>query len=372
MRAGRFATRARFVASGLLLAAGGGLMLVFSRWGSALFPAYRAFSKGLIRVQAAIAGVVPFALWDVSVAALVVAAAVLVVRHVRRREPILPLVSTACLVVSATAALFVGGWALNHYAPPLGRELGVETHAYAEQELVDATRHYLQEASVLAPQVPRDDDGALSRQDFFELARTAGASYEGLGERYAVFAGGSTAPVKALLLAGEPLLLSGHVGIFWSPTGEATVPLNCAVADQPFTMCHEAAHRLGIASEQEANFAAYLACSASDDVRFAYAGNLSAFGYCLNALWAQDSQTARQLLEEVVAVPELEQGVRLVMGDRAATQEWYARYEGPFEEVGQAVNDSYLKGFGQRDGVRSYGLVVDYLIAWHQLWDTRG
>ena len=372
MRAGRFATRARFVASGLLLAAGGGLMLVFSRWGSALFPAYRAFSKGLIRVQAAIAGVVPFALWDVSVAALVVAAVVLVVRHVRRREPILPLVSTACLVVSATAALFVGGWALNHYAPPLGRELGVETHAYAEQELVDATRHYLQEASVLAPQVPRDDDGALVRQDFFELARTAGVSYEGLGERYAVFAGGSTAPVKALLLAGEPLLLSGHVGIFWSPTGEATVPLNCAVADQPFTMCHEAAHRLGIASEQEANFAAYLACSASDDVRFAYAGNLSAFGYCLNALWGQDPQTARQLLEEVVAVPELEQGVRLVMGDRAATQEWYVRYEGPFEEVGQAVNDSYLKGFGQQEGVRSYGLVVDYLIAWHQLWDTRG
>ena len=58
--------------------------------------------------------------------------------------------------------------------------------------------------------------------------------------------------------------------------------------------------------------------------------------------------------------------------DRAATQEWYARYEGPFEEVGQAVNDGYLKGFGQQEGVRSYGLVVDYLIAWHQLWDTRG
>ena len=363
----RFGTRTRFVASVVLLVASAVLMLVFSWLRGALFPAYRAFSKGLIRVQAAIAGVVPFALWDAGVVALVVVAVVLIVRHVRRKEPVLPLVSALCLVVSATAALFVGGWALNHYAPPLGRELGIETHAYAERELVDATRHYLQEAATLAPQVPRDEEGRLARQDFFELARVAGGSYQKLGERYEVFADGSTAPVKALLLAGEPLLLSGHVGIFWSPTGEATVPLNCAVADQPYTMCHEAAHRLGIASEQEANFAAYLACSTSDDVRFAYAGSLSAFGYCLNALWGQDPQTAQQLLEETVAVPELEQGVRYVMGDRAATAEWYARYEGPFEQVGQAVNDSYLKGFGQQEGVRSYGLVVDYLISWQQL-----
>ena len=364
--------RKGLIASLALLVADAVLMLVFSRWGSAMFPAYRAFSKGLIRVQAAIASVAPFALWDMGAAVLVVTGVALLVRRVRRREPVMPLVSALCLVVSATATLFVGGWALNHYAPPLGRELGIETHAYAEQELVDATRHYLREAAVLAPQVPRDEGGGLGRQDFFELARVAGASYERLGERYGVFAGGSTVPVKALLLAGEPLLLSGHVGIFWSPTGEATVPLNCAVADQPYIMCHEAAHRLGIASEQEANFAAYLACSTNEDVRFAYAGNLSAFGYCLNALWGQDPQTAGQLLEETVAVPELEQGVRLVMGDRAATQEWYARYEGPFEEVGQAVNDSYLKGFGQQEGVRSYGLVVDYLIAWQQLCDTRG
>lgn len=362
--------RKRLAASLALLVADAVLMLVFSQWGSALFPAYRAFSKGLICVQAAIASVVPFAVWDMGAVVLVATAAVLLVRRVRHREPVMPLVSALCLLVSATVTLFVGGWALNHYAPPLGRELGIETHAYAEQELADATRHYLREAASLAPRVPRDGAGALCRQDFFELARVAGTSYEKLGERYGVFAGGSTAPVKALLLAGEPLLLSGHVGIFWSPTGEATVPLNCAVADQPYTMCHEAAHRLGIASEQEANFAAYLACSTSEDVRLAYAGNLSACGYCLNALWGQDPQAAKQLLEEMVAVPELEQGVRLVMSDRAATQEWYARYEGPFEEVGQAVNDSYLKGFGQQEGVRSYGLVVDYLIAWQQHRDT--
>jgi hypothetical protein len=32
--------------------------------------------------------------------------------------------------------------------------------------------------------------------------------------------------------------------------------------------------------------------------------------------------------------------------------------------VGTTVNDTYLKSFGEKDGVRSYGLVVDYLLAW--------
>jgi len=34
--------------------------------------------------------------------------------------------------------------------------------------------------------------------------------------------------------------------------------------------------------------------------------------------------------------------------------------------VGRAVNDTYLRGYGEQAGVRSYGLVVDYLIAWQQ------
>jgi hypothetical protein len=62
----------------------------------------------------------------------------------------------------------------------------------------------------------------------------------------------------------------------------------------PFTMCHEVAHRLGIASEREANFAAFLACTASDDVRFVYAGDYSAFCYCFNALYRADPERAQQ------------------------------------------------------------------------------
>ena len=221
------------------------------------------------------------------------------------------------------------------------------------------------DAADLAGEVARDGDGRLATPDFLGLARVAGAAFEPLAPSYPVFRGGSTAPVKALLLWGRPLLMSGYVGLFWAPTGEAGVPVDCAAADLPFVMCHEAAHRLGIAGEGEANFAAYLACEASDDARLGYAGSYSAFCYCLNALAAQDPERARQVVADAAAGPEAE-GVLLVLQDRADAIEHYEAYRSGFERVGDAVNETYLTSFGEEEGVRSYGLVVDYLIAWRK------
>lgn len=354
----------RLGASALLMGSCPALRWVFSRHAARLFPAYRRLSKALMGALAAVMGVAPVAVWDIAALVLVVAALTSLVRRIRRRDSLLPWFSTVCLVGSVTLALFVDGWALNHYAPPLAQELDLEVREYTVDELAAATEYYLAEAASQATGVPRNPDGSLARQGFFELARKAGSSYAELGERYEVLAG-SEAPVKALLVWGEPLLWSGHTGIFWAPTGESGVPLNSAVADEPYIMCHEAAHRLGLASEQEANFAAYLACEASDDVRFGYSGSFNAFSYCFNALYRHDPDAAVELLERVAASEEGE-GVALVWQDRLATHEHYSAYDGPFEKVGSTVNDSYLKSFGETSGVQSYGLVVDYLIAWQQ------
>lgn len=358
------ATRLRLLVALALLAACPLLMLGFSRGGQMLFPAYRSFSKAWIGLLSWLASPFPCALWDWLVVALALAAVVGLVRRVRRRQPLLPLLSSVCLAGALTLFSFVAGWALNHYAPPLAGELGLEVRAYSVDELADATDHYLLQAAELAGQVPREKDGSLARQDFSSLAPIAGSSYARLAATYPIFAG-STRPVKALLLAGDPLLYSGHTGIFWAPTGESSVPVHCPPADLPYIMCHEAAHRLGLASEQEANFAAYLACEDSDDMRLAYSGAYNAFAYCFNALYRADPDRAMQVLQQA-AEGEQGAGVALVWADRLATHEAYQAFEGTFEKVGTTVNDTYLRSFGQTQGVRSYGLVVDYLIAWDQ------
>ena len=355
-------TGRRFLAAGGFVALSQALTLVFSRHADVVFPAYRGISKTLMGFLAQAASVVRFALWDIVVLVLAVVALISLFRRIMRREGILSWLSAVCLAVSMVYFVFVAGWALNHYAPSLAQEISLEVGEYTTEELADATREYLQEAVALAPQVPRDEHGGLKSQDFYELAAIAGGSYEGLAGEYPIFEG-PTAPVKSLLVWGQPLLYSGHTGIFWAPTGESCVPLECADTDKPYIMCHEAAHRLAIASEQEANFAAFLACDASNDARFRYSGYYNAAGYCLNALYRYDPERTQELLQEF-ADGDGREGLLLFLSDRAATSAHYDSYEGAFEEVGQKVNDTYLKSFGESTGVRSYGLVVDYLIAW--------
>lgn len=354
----------RLVAAAAMLLTCPVLMLVFERNADALFPQYRSFSKALLGALALAMSVVPFALWDIAALALVAATLVRVVLRFARKRPLAPWLATLTVMLSVICLLTVGGWALNHYAPPLSEDLGLEVNGGTLDELYETCAYHLEQAATLAREVPRDESYDLLHQDFYELARIAGASYEGLAARYPVFQG-SSAPVKSLLVWGEPLLYSGHTGIFFAATAEAGVPLNCADADLPFVMCHEAAHRLGLAGEEEANFAAYVACASSDDARFAYAGHYKAFVYCYNKLRAKAPERAQELFDALTQAG-LGDGISLVRRDMAATSTRYAAYEGPFEKIGTTVNDTYLKSFGEVDGVQSYGYVVNYLIAWHK------
>lgn len=356
--------RKRLIAAGLMVGAAAVLYALFSTMGSAFFPGYRIFSRSLLHVLSTITGIVPIALWDIAAVLLVLVALATFVYYLVKKRSLLSWLSSVLCTLGVVLLLFVGGWALNHYAPPLASEIDLRVERYSTDQLAEATAYYVQRAAELAPQVPRNDDANLAKQDFFEMAKIAGASYSELGQTYPIF-NGSTAPVKALLIAGEPLLYSGHIGIFFAPTGESNVPLNCAVAETPFTMCHEAAHRLAIASEDEANFAAFLACAHSSDVRFTYAAYYTAASHCLNALYASSYEREQELLASFVGT-EYELGLGLFFLDRATTYDHYQPYEGTLEEVGTTVNDTYLKTFGETEGVQSYGMVVDYLIAWYQ------
>lgn len=356
-------SKVRLAVAGVLLASCPLLMAFFSRTPEAFFPAYRDFSKSLAFILSWLTSWAPFTLWDLGLAAAAVWIVFTLIRRLWKREKLLPWTSWTLLFVAAVTALAVDGWALNHYGPTLAEEMDLPIHEYSEDELAQATGYYLGKAAETATSVPRNNDGSLADQDFYEMAKIAGSSYVSLSETYPVFSG-STEPVKALLLFGEPLLYSGHTGIYWAASGEAGVPADDAAAELPFTMCHEAAHRLGIASEEDANFAAFLASSTSDDARFVYSGYYDAFAYCLNALYVQDAVRAQQIVQEALAANE--EGVTLVFSDRAATQEHYAACEGTFEEVGTSVNNSYLQSFGETAGVKSYGLVVDDLIVWYE------
>ena len=355
-------TARRFAITAVLLLVMVGSAALFSVYGEAFFPAYRVASRTFMAALASLTSVLSpsVSVCDFLLVALVVLSVVSLAYCVARRKSLLAWFSRVLLVVSALATVVVCGWALNHYAPPLSQEIGLDVREYTAEELYDATDYYWQQAASFATQVPRDAETAqLVPASFDDLAAKGGAAFAPLASQYDVF-DGSTAPVKRLSLLGDALLYTGSDGIFVPLTGEANVPENCAPATLAFNMCHEAAHRLGIAAEEEANFAAFMACSASGDPNFAYSGYYRAFVACFNAL----AENYPSLVEQLLSPDNVTAEKALVIRDMLQTSDHYTAYSGTVSEAGQAVNDAYLKTFGQQQGTQSYGEWVDYLIAW--------
>jgi Protein of unknown function (DUF3810) len=157
----------------------------------------------------------------------------------------------------------------------------------------------------------------------------------------------------------SPLLSRlGITGIFCPFTGEAHVNGEVPAPDVPFTASHELAHFRGFAREDEASYVGYLACRSHPDPDFRYSGLLLASAYLTGALARVDPAAAR----EVQALRS--EGVRR---DLAALRAWSDRHRGRVQDASQRVNDAYLRAQGTPDGVRSYGRMVDLILAERRL-----
>ena len=314
------------------------------------FSFYTDFSRGAVKAVSAVTGLLPFPLWEILLVVLVLSVPIGLVYAIVKRKIIGWLAGLLELAVFLVF-LFVGIWGLNHFAPTIGDQIGLEVREYTTAELAAAARYYAREASDLAPQVPRDAAGDLILPEFDQISDRAVEAYDRLGESNDRFAG-AVRRAKPLLVS-EAFAYMGTTGVFVCYTGEATVSTETFAVSLPFTLCHELGHSLAVAAEDQANYCGFLACRASDDPVLRYSGYYNAFIYCYNALYKDSATTARKLWDD--CSPEL-------LHDCGAHVEHNKQYEGPVQEVAQSVNDSYLKAFDE-PGVQSYGLVVDYLIA---------
>ena len=335
-------------------------MFLFSRFHSVFFPAYRSISKKWISFLASICSALKIAVWDIGLLLLIALFIVTAVRTVKKRKPFGNWLAAVVLTASVLMAVAVNGWMLNHYAPSLASEMSLEIGEYDTKQLYEACEYYLQKAGEYAQLVERDESGNAIKPDFYETAQKAGRNYVTLADRYPVFAG-SAKPVKKLSIVGDYLMYNGIDGMFMPLTGEAVVPGNVPAVPLGFVMCHEAAHRLGIASEQEANFAAFVACISNDEAYFRYSGYYEAFAYTFNSLYKADSEMAARLYERHAE----EKGVQLLRQDRRYAREYYRKYDSPLQDISDDINDRYLKTFSQESGIQSYGEVTEYLIAYY-------
>ena len=322
---------------------------------------YPYITRTLMDILANWTASLDFCLWQVAVtAAVIIAVAILILIIVLRRSYVrwIGWMLALCSFVYLLHTLVFG---LNYHAGSIADDIRMEQRQYTVEELANAATYYRDMANLLSDQIPRDAEGNVIFDDFDTLALQAADGFDTLvyDYSYPVFAG-CTLPVKELGWA-DMYSSMGITGVTMGLTGEAAVNPQIPATTLPFTMCHEMAHRMSIATEGDANFAAFLASMANEDIQFRYSAYFMAYRYCYSALIRQNTIEASAAAVRVNANLTEE-----MVHDMAAYNDFFnSKRSETATRVADTANDTYLKASGDSSGIASYGEVCDLLVSWH-------
>lgn len=257
-----------------------------------------------------------------------------------------------CAVLIGTTG-FDWMWGSFYYRSSFQEQTGIIAEEVSADALYRVTSYFVKQANETAERIPRGEDGDLSMTPQ-TIAQLSVSVYDGLEETYPIFAKARTAP-KVLVLS-EGLSYLNCTGFYFPYLGESNLNGHSPRTAIPATAVHELAHQMGIASEQEANFAAVLSCTQSEYPAFIYSGWQLGLIYLLNALARAD----RALWEEVQA--ELSDTVRK---DFVRINTYWAQYDTPVGDAADRINSGRQENYGQDLKTQSYGAVVDLLVAYY-------
>ena len=348
----------------LLPAAGGALLLLtWAIWTACgRFPAVSAVFRKVAQLLSTglgfLSGLLPVPAAEVLIAVLTVLVLVRLVRLIRTKDQHLLLDSLCQLVFGVCAAvfLFVFLYGVHHTAPSLAQQMGLTVEKNGVERLEQFVAVTVEQANDLAVQVNRNQNGTCNFGAFRPMAEQVSQEYIRLANEYAVFGRPTAGRVKSSFAGGRIMSHVDLSGYYCPWVGESTISSDVVDTHIPFNIAHETAHAMGIGPEAECNFAAWLACKDSEDVRFRYSGWLLAYIYAGNALYSADQEA---WLRQYSTLNEQ------VRHDLQVLNESLERFEGTkVNELGSRANDALIKATGQPEGIRSYGMVVDLMLAY--------
>ncbi|MBR6772168.1 MAG: DUF3810 domain-containing protein [Clostridia bacterium] len=320
---------------------------------------FRPFSREVLRAMAGFWSFVPFSAAEILLYALIAAVLFAVIRLVwvlisgcrPRIKYLVRFVSVLLLTAVFAAEAYYGLWGMNYFGKTLGEELGLNVKKRSPAELAELSEYLMRETNSLASQVKRNADGTFSAEYTFE-----GFAKE-VSREFSEYTGEDEPPVK-YVLASRGLSHFRTTGIFVAYTGEANVNADNYISSLPFCMAHETAHRYAVAREDEANFMAFLVLHDASDPALRYSVHLAALRYTQSRLASADREAYLAVASEYN---------ELVRFDNAKYSEYWSQFEGKAAEVSNKTNNAYLSVNGASDGVKSYGRMVDLLLAWYEL-----
>lgn len=261
------------------------------------------------------------------------------------------------------ALVFVATWGLNHARRPLLDSLGWRAEAPDSARLEKVARRLAALSAAARASLAEDERGVVLVGA--ELDARAARAWRVAGERRALLRG--PASIVARPLASSLLIAARVSGIFSPFTGESHVARGLPAIARGFVTCHELAHRKGFAREDEANALAFLVGIESEDDELVHSAAANGLLHVLRAL--REASPGRW----TALATELDPGL---VRDLADQRDFWARERSAvtrgFGRVATATNDAYLRSMGARDGLASYGRMLDLVVAWSLLTESDG
>jgi uncharacterized protein DUF3810 len=275
------------------------------------------------------------------------------VLKIKPRKPLLvKALNKSLIFILWVYVLFNLLWGLNYNRLPMASEMGLKPSGYSIKDL-DTVIH------LLVIHLNQLDSPSLGYRKVLDQKKVLFAesvsTYLVTAKQFS-FLWYKHPSIKPSLYsyALNYLGISGYYNPF---SGEAQVNTTVPYFVQPFVSCHEIGHQVGFAKENEANFAGFLSSRTSENPAFQYSVYFDMYAYAISELHRRDSNMAKLMHKQL----DLH-----VKKDYTTMQNFFSRYQNPFEPVIKNIYAQYLKANEQPGGIKSYNQVVAMLVAYYK------
>ncbi len=292
-----------------------------------------------------------YLLWERVALIALIWAGVTLLLDIILQENILRWISGVTAVAAFVLCAYVGLSGLNHYAPTVAEGMRMEVRQdYTVTELKKAAAYYRDGANQFAPYVERDENGLyVADGTFEELAQQVGSGMKNMTRTSFVFGGSTVAPKELGYLSRFDI-----PGVYSCFTGECCINPNMEDTAMPFLMSYQAARRMSIVREGDAEFIASLACIASDSRDYRYSGNFMAYRFCMEALAALDAEAAAEVAEGECEELKADLAASTFMPEETLGTQWMNRMEALEEKEQSEISEPV-----------EYPDVASLLVSWH-------
>jgi hypothetical protein len=316
------------------------------------------FSEGIYPITAIafswFSHLFPFSLWDVFwvvfILLILTGLTLVIFKKIKFKWYVLRLAQFLALLYS----LFYLTWGFNYFRPGLEERVNWKKPKADEQVFRSILDTIIIRANSSQTTISKDDYAAIDK--LVEDSYRKNSSELGIG-----YPAGVRRPKKMIFSSFFAKMgVNGYFGPFFNE-----IHLNSFLlpVEYPFILAHEKAHQFGIASEAEANLAAFVICSTSEDKRLQYSGYVYLLGYFLSdAAHLKDQneyvkKISKPVMAEMQFLRKYHQGLENRTLRRAQTK----------------ANNVYLKSNHIKSGVRNYNQVVALTISWYShLYQNNG